>query len=389
MVAAFGLVEGTALRAVIAIADVANDFLGLGEVSSLGKPRGDDILKASHRLGIVRERSLWLAPGRIPRHHERTLSSKREVAHVVEKRRVRLAAVALQNRLRRLAGMGEIGHGIKPDRARGVRATCMDDADSLAKGTAAGKNHYAEAIVLATKVQHAPGIVAEICVSDDPDYVTGYVATRGIGYQRITVVKEKGDPSGGRIFLYRGPREQVPETIRFLEQQAVIVENVPSNRMLRLLHGLGSMALGFLYSCRKFFYERRYVRRWAGENIKLVGVFRLKLAIGFFMAFASLDFWTRLWDRWNRLYRDCKSEYVTISVGRRHYFGELARRADLCETYEMEWEGATRKVPRDIDGYMCRLYGPDFMTPPPPEHREKHVLFEPFILPSSSFSEGK
>ena len=117
---------------------------------------------------------------------------------------------------------------LEPDRARGVRATCMDAADSIAKGSAADKNHYAEAIVLATKVQHAPGIVAEICVSDDPDYVTGYVATRGIGYQRITVVKEKGDPSGGRIFLYRGSREQVPETIRFLEQQAVIVEDVPS-----------------------------------------------------------------------------------------------------------------------------------------------------------------
>ena len=116
---------------------------------------------------------------------------------------------------------------LEPDRARGVRATCMDDADSLAKGTAAGKNHYAEAIVLATKVQHAPGIVAEICVSDDPDYVTGYVATREIGYRRITVVKEKGDPAGGRIFLYRGPREQVPETIRFLERQAVVVEDVP------------------------------------------------------------------------------------------------------------------------------------------------------------------
>ena len=116
---------------------------------------------------------------------------------------------------------------LEPDRARGVRATCMDDADSLAKRTAPVKNHYAEAIVLATKVQHAPGIVGEICVSDDPDYVTGYVATREIGYQRITVVKEKGDPSGGRIFLYRGPREQVPETIRFLERQAVIVTDVP------------------------------------------------------------------------------------------------------------------------------------------------------------------
>ena len=117
---------------------------------------------------------------------------------------------------------------LEPDPARGVRATYMDDVESLLKGTASGKNHYAEAIVLATKVQYAPGIVGEICVSDDPGYVTGYVATRAIGYQRITVIKEKGDPNGGRIFLYRGPREQVAETIRFLEHTAVLVENVPA-----------------------------------------------------------------------------------------------------------------------------------------------------------------
>ena len=117
---------------------------------------------------------------------------------------------------------------LEPDQARGVRATCMDDAESASKFSASGKNHYAEAIVLATKVANAPGIVGEICVSDDPDYVTGYVATRAIGYQRITTVKDAGDPNGGRIFLYRGPRERVAETIRFLERQCVIVEGVPS-----------------------------------------------------------------------------------------------------------------------------------------------------------------
>jgi len=117
---------------------------------------------------------------------------------------------------------------LEPDRARGVRATCMDDAESAAKFSASGKNHYAEAIVLATKVANAPGIVGEICVSDDPDYVTGYVATRAIGYQRITTVKDAGDPDGGRIFLYRGPREGVAETIRFLERQCVVVEGVPA-----------------------------------------------------------------------------------------------------------------------------------------------------------------
>ena len=162
-----------------------------------------------------------------------------------------------------------------------------------------------------------------------------------------------------------------------------IVESIPSNSLLRAFHGFGSLALGFLYSCRKFFHERRHVRRWADENAGMSGVFRLKCAIGFFTAFASLDFWTRLWDRWNRLCRDGSSEYVTIPVGRRHYYGELARRADLCETAETEWEGAARKVPKDLDGYMRRLYGPDFMTPPPPEARERHVLFKPFILPSS------
>ena len=116
---------------------------------------------------------------------------------------------------------------LEPDRARGVRATYMDDAASLEKGTARGKNHYAEAIVLASKVQDAPGIVAEICVSDDPDYVTGYVASKRLGYRRITTIKEKGDPRGGRIFLYRGPRARVAETIEYLERTPVLVEDVP------------------------------------------------------------------------------------------------------------------------------------------------------------------
>ena len=116
---------------------------------------------------------------------------------------------------------------LEPDRERGVRATYMDDVSSLAKGTARGKSHYAEAIVLATKVQNAPGIVGEICVSDDPDYVTGYIATKKLGYRRITVVKEKGDPRGGRIFLYRGNREDVGKTIEFLEKTPVLVEDVP------------------------------------------------------------------------------------------------------------------------------------------------------------------
>ena len=147
---------------------------------------------------------------------------------------------------------------LDPDPARGVRATCMDDADSVAKGVPSSKNHFAEAIVLATKVQNAPGIVAEICVSDDPDYTTGYVATRSLGYHRITNIKERGSPLGGRIFLYRGPHSNVPETIRFLERQAVLVEDVPTIPADAAMDRFASIAeeqsvraeRGLLRSCR-------------------------------------------------------------------------------------------------------------------------------------------
>ena len=117
---------------------------------------------------------------------------------------------------------------LEPDRARGVRATCMDAAGAQGRLPPSAKNHYAEAIVLASKVAAAPGMVAEICISDDPGYVTGYVASRATGYRRITCMKEKGDGRGGRIFVCRGIATDPSETIRFLETTPALVEDIPA-----------------------------------------------------------------------------------------------------------------------------------------------------------------
>ncbi len=118
---------------------------------------------------------------------------------------------------------------LEPDRQRGVRVTYMDDADSSSKGPTNAKNHFREAIVLGTKVAYAPHLLGELCISDDPDYVTGYIASREIGYCRITCLKEKGSPIGGRIFLFRGNAEDLQETIAFLEKQPVLVTGVPGS----------------------------------------------------------------------------------------------------------------------------------------------------------------
>lgn len=155
-----------------------------------------------------------------------------------------------------------------------------------------------------------------------------------------------------------------------------LFENVPDNGLLRSVHGFGSLALGFLYSCRKQFFERTFLRRWGLNG----SAFRLKRFIGCFLAVLPLGVWTRLWDGWNGLSRKTSSRLVTCPVGRRHYFGELAPRTEMVGFREIEFEGRTVHVPIGLEAYLTRLYGPNYLTPPPPERRERHVVFEPLKL---------
>ena len=111
---------------------------------------------------------------------------------------------------------------LEPKHDRGIRATYMDMADK--EDDRREKNHFKEALVLATKVCNHPGIVGEICISDDPDYVTGYFASKRFGYVRITKLKEPGSPNGGRIFLFRGTKEEAKDCMQYMEGQKVLVK---------------------------------------------------------------------------------------------------------------------------------------------------------------------
>lgn len=142
---------------------------------------------------------------------------------------------------------------LEPDRERGIRATYMDREREGASAPTLEKDHYSEAIVLATKVMNCPGIVGEICVSDDPEYVVGYVASPKIGYRRITRMKEYGSELGGRIFLFDGEAADVNDAIEFLERQPVIVRGISAaprkvrNRWERLEQTLDDLKKARLY----------------------------------------------------------------------------------------------------------------------------------------------
>lgn len=110
--------------------------------------------------------------------------------------------------------------------ARGIRVSHMDIGEEesfIQMLTEHGiyNDHVREALVLASKVAAAPGMVAELCWSDDPEYTTGYVASTK-GYIRVPHCKLLGSSVGGRIFFVN-PNADLVMLEDYLQHQSVLV----------------------------------------------------------------------------------------------------------------------------------------------------------------------
>lgn len=88
-----------------------------------------------------------------------------------------------------------------------------------------------------------------------------------------------------------------------------------------------------------------------------------------------MDSWVHAWDRWNGCCHNEKSQYVTIPVGRNHYFGELYLRKKMFPRKPCMFNGIHSWVPQNSDYYLSKLYG-DYMQIPPVKDRETHVVYE-------------
>lgn len=126
--------------------------------------------------------------------------------------------------------LSESGRRAEPDKRRGTRVSRLgirkDAGKSLARRLARkgiNTTTVKEAIVLASKVASCRGVIAELCASDDPDYTTGYVASRVFGYVRIPNIKRKGSVSGGRVFFI-DERADVERIVAYLETTPVIMK---------------------------------------------------------------------------------------------------------------------------------------------------------------------
>jgi len=121
------------------------------------------------------------------------------------------------------------GRRLDIERERGVRATLMGIAPGALSplkrrlaGMGLNTTTVIEALTLASKVAAAPGILAELCASDDPGYTTGYTASPSLGYTRITRIKNNGSMSGGRVFFIR-PGADIRKLVSYLQDTPVLI----------------------------------------------------------------------------------------------------------------------------------------------------------------------
>lgn len=154
------------------------------------------------------------------------------------------------------------------------------------------------------------------------------------------------------------------------------VENVPDNILLRSLQGLLCMAFGLFLSCRTFYKNRRLMMAIAEGNPELKSAFRAKILIGRCLSFASVRSWAVAANKVYHMCRNSKSRFVSIPAGRKHFFGEMYIRDEFVKTRPILFEGHEWQIPVKPEAYFTALYGPDYMTPPPEEKRERHVLLE-------------
>ena len=125
---------------------------------------------------------------------------------------------------------------LEPDRERGVRVSRLGIDASPSRLLSARLSQHGintdtvkEALILASKVLSYKDIIAELCISDDPDYTTGYIASNEFGYIRIPNIKTNGSKTGGRAFFVR-EGIVVGKCISYLERNPVMIKKVSSCR---------------------------------------------------------------------------------------------------------------------------------------------------------------
>ena len=155
-----------------------------------------------------------------------------------------------------------------------------------------------------------------------------------------------------------------------------LLENAPNNKIVRTLHGIGSLYYGYCVSCSRFYLKKELYRAQfddAEEHIKKE--IEKKIKIGRMLSWRSLKNWTLKYSKWNAFCKNNESRDVVCPTGMKHYFGEIFPRRIYMKTKSIKFEHQEFQIIEDYDWALTKLYG-DYMVVPPVEKRDTHYVLD-------------
>ena len=153
------------------------------------------------------------------------------------------------------------------------------------------------------------------------------------------------------------------------------VDNCFDHVVVRNVHGVACMAIGLLYSCRRFFRDRHRYLALSNNDSSFRRSVLAKVAIGALVSPIPLSAWSRLVVSTYGLCKNASSRLVVVPAGRAHFFGEMYLRDRFMKTRPATFEGRSVQIPFDAESYLEHLYG-NWKEIPPENKRERHAYLQ-------------
>lgn len=155
-----------------------------------------------------------------------------------------------------------------------------------------------------------------------------------------------------------------------------VLENVFDNPVLRFFQKSMSMVCSFAISACRYNNNNNKIPY---ELIKREGrVLKYSTSKKFFGNFFSIIPIKKLisWcEFWNSCCKNSNTKFVAIPTGRKHFWGEIYERKEMCFFRKAQFETEHFNIPIHAEKYLSRFYG-SYMQIPPADKRERHLFLE-------------
>ncbi len=153
------------------------------------------------------------------------------------------------------------------------------------------------------------------------------------------------------------------------------MENVANNRCVRMLQHLLSDGMLFITSCVRIREKRALLFALAGDDSAAKKAIQLKARIALPFSIFPLRRWLLWTDRVLSMIKNENTALVSVPSAPGHFKGEMFARDVILPTKTMKFCDRTYEFMAEPEVYLEQKYG-DYMTIPPVEQRERHMLLK-------------